>query len=223
MSRFRVFAIGLVLAAAVFPCAIDDSPRFVPGRIPEKVDARFVRGELGILTPDLGARYQLIAWRYLAGMPLSSDEQAALVTKPADTADAALNQWQTATSNTRFLDRSKSSRVAPNEYYVNCLDDAFLTATATLADRRTKYGNDGNDALTRNWIAAQDQVFSNCSAREPAYPADPDASMPPLARADRMYQIAAAHFYAEDFDGARERFEAIARTRARPGGLRLGT
>ncbi len=99
-----------------------------------------------------------------------------------------------------------SSRIAPGEFYTNCLDPAFTTALETLADRRQRYGN---PKLVENWIAAQQTVFANCSKTPAAYPADPEPGLSALATHDRLYQIAAAHFYAEDFDGAEARFRAI--------------
>jgi hypothetical protein len=48
--------------------------------------------------------------------------------------------------------------------YVNCLDDSFLTASKTLAERIGLFG--ANSAEVREWLAAQDQVFSNCTHGE---------------------------------------------------------
>src|SRR5205823_3461417 len=91
-------------------------------------------------------------------------------------------------------------------FYRNCLDDAFETAARTLADREQRYTSEA----FKDWIHAQDQVFANCSNEKPVYPAELPPNVPELMRADRMYQIAAAHFYAEDFDTAKNLFSAIA-------------
>lgn len=97
--------------------------------------------------------------------------------------------------------------------YLNCLPAAFQAAINTLRDRTDKYG-DGSPELAA-WVQAQDQVFSNCLQGE-TVPAPLSAEAPPLARADRNYQIAAAYFYAGDFPQAESAFAAIASDHASP-------
>ena len=66
----------------------------------------------------------------------------------------------------------------------------------------------------RTWVAAQDEVSVTAAAEShPAQlPADADA----LMRADRAYQIAAANFYAANFEEARKGFEAVAADSSSP-------
>ena len=61
----------------------------------------------------------------------------------------------------------------------------------------------------REWLAAQDVVFSNCHEgnKLPEPTNDQDASV----RADRAYQTAAANFYATNYDLAKQQFDAIAK------------
>jgi hypothetical protein len=95
--------------------------------------------------------------------------------------------------------------------YPNCLEPAFETATATLSQRVRQFGADS--PAVKDWAVAQDAVFTNCSGgpkRAANYPAPADPSLPEIIRADRSYQIAAAHFYAGDFDGAGRFFQEIA-------------
>jgi TolA-binding protein len=215
-SLLRLLAASLVVSV-LFPCAVDTSPRFVPRRIPEKFDTAFLRGELGIVPSTLSAKYKLIAWRYLAGLPLDRDEQESMMLHPAqlgDSSPAPMELWRKARNSLGaprpqffYLITEKSSRVDQGTYYNNCLDGAFTSAASTLADRQKQYAN--VDAL-KAWVAAQDLVFQNCSSDKPVYPEEPGSGMTPLARADRDYQIAAAHFYAEDLEGAEQRFRAIA-------------
>ncbi len=210
-SAYRLAAAASIVFA-IFPCAVDTSPSFRPIHLPEKFDTAFVRGKLGIIPATLDEKYKLIAWRYLAGLPLDKSEQEALLAQPTgDASFQATEQWRTARqlmgASNNFFNTGKASRLEPGAYYVNCLPDAFITAARTLNDRQRRYANKN---LLTAWAAAQDQVFQNCTAEQPVYPADPDPGMTPLARADRMYQIAAAHFYAEDLDGAAQRFRAIA-------------
>ncbi len=93
------------------------------------------------------------------------------------------------------------------ESFLNCQDDAFKTATATLGEQRKKLG--AASPILKNWVEAQDMVFANCSAGQSI-----PTSLPPQAetsiRADRDYQIAAANFYAGNFDEAKKQFAAIA-------------
>ena len=88
--------------------------------------------------------------------------------------------------------------------YLNCNDDAFRAATATLA-RIPK-------SAVVEWIAAQDAVFSDCSAGAAIPPPATDPSM----RSERAYQIASAHFYAEQYDEARRDFQSIASDTSSP-------
>src|SRR5262249_39790490 len=68
------------------------------------------------------------------------------------------------------------------------------------------------------------RVFENCSGgsgfppqpKEAVIPAAAHAQDPAEIRADRAYQIAAAHFYASDLDAAQTAFEAIAQDASSP-------
>ena len=94
--------------------------------------------------------------------------------------------------------------------YLNCSNDAFATAAATLEKRAAQFGKD-HPAL-KDWVAAQDAVFRNCgvTSREPALPAAPDASLPEILRYDREYQIAAAYMYSNHTAEAVKGFQHIA-------------
>jgi hypothetical protein len=216
---YRLLAASFV-ALGLFPCAVDTSPEFTPTRRPEKFSTAFVRGELGIIPASLSARYKLIAWRYLSGLPLHPDEQASIVLNPTagNGSNGGPEVWSRARKSLGmpdqyFLNTAKSSRLQPGVYYDNCLGDAFTIAAKTLAERQKAYAD---PVMLRAWLTAQDQVFQNCSSDKPVYPPDPSPSLTPLARADRRYQIAAAHFYAEHLEGAEQRFRAIAADEGSP-------
>jgi hypothetical protein len=200
---------GSLVVTAMFPCAIDTNLAFLPIHVPEKFDPVFLRGGLGIIPLTLSEKYKLIAWRYLTGLALNAEEQQALLPKPNAPYVDPSSGWPNARdpNHRTFVNTYKSSSLDKSAFYENCLPDAFLTAAKTLNNRREQYGN---PALFEAWKTAQDQVFDNCSGPTQAYPDDPDPAMTPLARADRVYQIAAAHFYAEDLDAAEQRFRAIA-------------
>ena len=186
----------------------------MPLRRPEKFNEAFIRGKLGIIPSTLSGKYKLIAWRYLAGLPLDRQEQEAILAgeKRDDASYQATEQWLTArklagVTDNIFINTVKASDLEQCVFYVNCLADAFTTWARTLNDRQKLYASRN---MLNAWIAAQDGVFRNCISDQPVYPEDPGPGLTPLARADRMYQIAAAHFYAEDLEEAEQRFGAIA-------------
>src|SRR5437660_2614364 len=100
-----------------------------------------------------------------------------------------------------------------DESFLNCQADAFENAVANLNERIKRFGADSTQV--RDWIAAQDIVFSNCKAGR-QIPESPQTDQDALIRADRAYQIAAANFYAGSFDEARQQFDAIARNQSSP-------
>jgi hypothetical protein len=182
---------------------------------------RFAAGSLGVVQPTYARSYLYVAYRHLSGSSFTAEEQKALTQLWKERLDYQLSagdeewtkRWLEARQKVVSQDPAPisvyRSREQPNEYesYVNCQQDSFDTAIATLNDRIAKFG--AQSEPVRTWLEAQDQVFSNCGGGSviPAQlPADADA----LMRADRAYQIAAAHFYAGNFDDARKGFETIA-------------
>ncbi|KAF0249559.1 MAG: hypothetical protein FD167_1040 [bacterium] len=114
----------------------------------------------------------------------------------------------------KYLQTSKSVSY-PDIYvdYLNCKDDAFGTAIKTLEEKINTLG--ANNPEVKEWVAAQDQVFSNCSELGVVpSPAKPSSS--PRAKADRAYQIAAAKFYREEFDEAANLFKQISNDKLSP-------
>ncbi|MGA2094869.1 MAG: hypothetical protein ABSH39_01090 [Candidatus Acidiferrum sp.] len=106
--------------------------------------------------------------------------------------------------------------------YYNCLSGAFENAVHTLQSRVSQFG--AQSPVVKEWIGAQDQVFENCSS-DMGYPPKPKPAVIPAAaheedpailRADRAYQIAAALFYAGNFDAAQKAFEDISKDSASP-------
>ncbi len=113
--------------------------------------------------------------------------------------------------------------------YENCQADAFRTAASTLEIRVKTWGSPSPELA--DWIKGQDAVFSNCSATRTAaaiaappglqvprasLPASAPANAPLLLQEDRAYQIAAAQFYAAQFEPARASFQAIAQSAISP-------
>jgi hypothetical protein len=233
--RVRNATLLLVLFAALLsnPPDLSSCGPFLPTAAfsfwkgPDDGPGRFARGQLGVVQPGFPRFYLIIAYRYLAGIGLNAEERAALFgPEPAYPTPwvvqqpEAVEQWKqaragvaggAAPSNINLF-RTLSGQ---NYYltYLNCNEDAFRTAAKTLGDRIRRFGL--QSSVVKEWAAAQDQVFANCS-RGQSIPAPLEGTSDPLARADRTYQIAAAHFYAGDYDAAEQMFRAIAQERSSP-------
>jgi hypothetical protein len=188
--------------------------------------SRFGAGELGILQPTFRPEYLVVAYRYLSASPLTIAERNAalgLCEAPCDENKAsAIDEWQDARKEIssvpvpkfdgpdRAIFKNMTGGTTWMDNFPNCLDPAFEKATATLTQRVRQFGKES--PAVRSWVEAQDAVFSNCSGHPSAnarYPDPVDPLLPEIIRMDRSYQIAAAHFYAEDFDGAGKMFQEI--------------
>lgn len=200
---------------------------FVYTKHPDFPLERFAGGQVGVLQPSYARSYLVAAYRNLIGERLTETEVAALkslwddrLNNAWDSADTDwIKKWNDARAKvpgvTAVTIDVYRAREKPNEYetFLNCQQDAFQNAEATLVDRIKRFGADSTNV--REWLKAQDVVFSNCregSQIPEAAPANFEAS----ARADRAYQIAAANFYATHFDEAAKQFDAIARDASSP-------
>jgi hypothetical protein len=190
--------------------------------------ANYGRGRLGVLKPGYARSYLVVAYRHLSGVPLTRAEadQVAGLWKDRlefshdDGSSEAISAWGEARKKvpgTSDISGIEVYRQAPGENvynsYLNCPADAFRTAVSTLNDRIKKFGAEGREV--KGWLTAQDQVFAACGG-EAQIPPAPEADLPPLARADRNYQIAAANFYTGNFDEAAKGFQAIAADASSP-------
>jgi len=186
----------------------------------------FAKGRLGILKPTYAASYLLVAYRYLAGIPLDEEEQQAMVglwkgrffedqrTRPPVWEWLAMREKVPGSQKFQYLDATRSEQRGGHFlWYLNCTDDAFITARKTLEERIEKFGLRSFEV--REWLSAQDMVFVNCPKGPTIPPLAPDG-IHPLIKADRAYQIAAAHFYAGDFDTAENLFREIAKDPSSP-------
>lgn len=217
----------LVMPGAIYSCGPwFDEATFAFADAPQPSQEEFAAGKLGIVLPTLRRSYLIVAYRYLNGLKLDAEQQQdaiadwnrKMVPGPNDRPITAIDEWLKARSQVEG-----APRIAPydpyasvsnsHQFFLNCPEEAFRAASATLAARTRKYGE--QSAALRAWATAQDQVFSNCDRKARAVPAVLD-SADPLLRADRNYQIAAAQFYAGDFDGALAAFDAIAKDPASP-------
>ena len=213
------------LALACGPFSLDSIFTFTVH--PEYPLEKFARGELGVIQPSYARSYLFVAYRYLNGTGFNPQEQKSLVELWHERLEFTWPEYDEQWPKPWLEARQKVQGVGPapklsvdrhrekpNEYetYVNCQKDAFETAAATLEARIRQLGADSPGI--KNWVDAQDLVFANCSEGQHIPAEAPD--LPPLLRADRAYQIAAANFYAGNFDQAQRLFAAISSDNSSP-------
>jgi hypothetical protein len=222
--------IAFLLAAAlagtiVYACA-PAFPRavFSYARHPDFPRTQYLSGKLGIFQPTYARSYLVIAYRYLSNHPLSAVEREQVRDYWKDresgnwdrTATDWESRWQQARKRVpgaRALPKNSATQAAygfdaaTNSFFLNCAQDAYRTAAQTLEARGAKFGF--QSAALRSWRDAQDTAFANCDGGS-AIPTPAAASLPAILRADRDYQIAAAHFYARQYEAAEQEFRRIA-------------
>jgi hypothetical protein len=200
----------------------------------------FAKGQLGIVLPSWGDTYQIVAYRYLEGKPLTAGEQAAYLSYWGNQLDRSFNE-DSSDSDKWLKDREKvGGKIDPQfaftstyrstsaegySTYLNCSGDAFKTASANLAKLVAKYGADS--PVCKEWLKGQDAVFCHCQSPQYDYSKNkqnaegpfpgklPDSATVEL-RQDRMYQMAAAYFYAQKLDDALTLFTAISADKNTP-------
>lgn len=223
-------AAGLLgLAPAIQACGpFITVPVFTFTQRPENF-ADFAQGHIGIIQPTWRRSVLTVAYRALNGLPLAATEQQAAIrdwqaeferTDANDPArQAAIKTWLISRKQA-LADGAQEASVdvyrAGNESYysvfLNCAADAFANAARTLEKRLASYR--AGDAVSA-WVKAQDQVFGNCSGGA-SIPEELAADAPEWLKTDRDYQIAAAHFYATQYDAADARLQKIAQAKDSP-------
>ena len=230
MAKRILIPLGILITAGVLiaPNDLSSCGPFLPitlfsGKFAPVDQPRFFRGQFDILQPRYRHIFLMAAYRYLSGVGLTKPDQEALLAPPSgpefwmDTGSPAIQAWlaarvQLGAPRLQQIDRFKL--YDQQAYVLNCGDDAFRSATATLIERGGAAAS--HDEL-RDWIAAQDQVFANCSAKPaPSIPALLPPTASPWMQAGRAYQIASAKFYAGQFDAASADFQRIAADRSSP-------
>ena len=204
---------------------------FVQQRGPDAPYKTFAAGRLGVLLPTYRPRHLIIAFDYLNGRPLTPQEQTQAIAAehainpgydsrvPDPTpSNPGLAQWtavRTAVLAGHYTSPATDRKVPGSQYQSmeNCLDNAFLTAAQTLTSRQQAHGKSSPEIS--NWLAGQDAVFSNCGDGG-TLPQPAPANAPLWLQQDRAYQLAAANFYAPNFDAALTGFRAIAADTASP-------
>ncbi|HEX3086506.1 MAG TPA: hypothetical protein VHP99_18370, partial [Pyrinomonadaceae bacterium] len=213
-----IVSFSIQLASPTKACGpFSIEPIFVFHESPDLPFREFTKGKIGIVKPTFGRKTLVIAYRYLNGGMFSDDEQNALVEAlhgkaPEEDGAAALKAWIAArqellpekqTLPEIYLER----RTGGYDFFPNCAKNAFEVATTTLKDRVGSYG--ATDPSVKEWMAAQDTVFQNCSGGS-HIPGPANPGTPRWLQKDREYQIAAALFYSLNFEEARRQFAKIA-------------
>ena len=208
-------------------------------------DEAYSRGQLGIVRPGYGRASLYVAFRLMQLAPgaVASESHRRLGNvfldrkdKPYQSGSPEIAEWlqvrgtlvsappQSKPDYFRHghatiagLNGAPSFEVRTEEG--NCGPDAFTFATRTLRDLVAD--TTLADADRRTWIAGQDAVFARCqwqpgTSPVPTLPADLPSSAPAKLKALRAYQHAAALFYGDDFEHARQEFDAIAATPGHP-------
>jgi hypothetical protein len=236
ISFILILTTALVIPPPTFSCGwYPDEPVFTSAFEPEDV-AEFTQGKIGILLTTYWRIYLVSAYRDLSGVPLTPQEQKAVVNfwkdrqieqervfndRPYDWMDG----WLRARSQVLKENFAQGVQYFQpygtyvwdqenNSGYYNCLPDSFRTAAQTLQERQRQFGEPS--PFLADWLAAQDQVFANCGdnflkklGHEPFIPAEVAGDAPALLRADRAYQIASAQFYSGEFAESAKRFSSI--------------
>lgn len=196
---------------------------------PDEPLSDFARGKIGVVLPEWRTAFRIVAYRYLEAKPLSAAEQQSLLenydadrrVEPPEPTKSTVKGWDDTRSQYSPPpppDTPQEFKPAASLFYniPNCLGPALITAAETLQYRARRFG--ATSPELQEWIRGQDAVFSNCTGGANIPPELP-ATANPLLRADRAYQIAAAHFYAgrtKDYETALQDFEAIAADKSSP-------
>ncbi len=219
---FVLILLIVLLIGNVIPCGPGwIEPLFTTKSAPESPYESFAAGRLGLIKPAMHRSVLYAAYRYINGGGLSADEQKEIVAVwKADfqnrdfgdnDVDSAVTAWVAARAGIVGKEEKTPQIYTEREYggydfFPNCTKNAFETATETLKSRSAAHGSDSREL--KAWVAAQDDVFQNCSQGRRIPPA-PDSSMAVWLQKDRAYQIAAAQFYSLDFKSAKRSFEEI--------------
>jgi len=143
-------------------------------RAPENPYENFAAGRIGIVKPTLKRSVLFAAYRYINGGGFSAEEQKALVDVwNADFKNIDFRQVDIGGVVKTYLEKRKSVMGDEKElpsiwvarsytgynFFPNCTQNAFETATATLSDRIASHG--ASDPSVKNWVLAQDGVVQN--------------------------------------------------------------
>jgi hypothetical protein len=241
MARYRIILIVGFIGFAFFRSA---SPvvacggggsyltwRFWYEAQPSTGDEAFVKGKLGIIGPSMPASRLWVAYRHLAGIGVS-DQQQEDVLGALDRSGrfsqgdlynigAAVSSWLEARSHVPGVDEIERPGYLRNRVVSigdrqvrnilrNCLSDSFHVAVKTLDERTLRFGVGSPEVI--EWVRGQDKVYMNCDDGS-TLPLELDSSWHQVLRFDREYQMASALYYSEKYAEAEQAFRQIASRR----------
>lgn len=233
VRRLAVAAVAAVAALLVWSGAAKASgpgtlePWYLDAFGGDKLDlAKLYEGRLGVVMARTPKPQLYLAWRLLHGQTVGQQAGVALSIPCCDPPwryDYALREgkgpegWLSARAKVPGVEAISyidTERSGPDYTSIpTCFDEAFDTATATLADRAAKHGI--GSAAVKAWTDAQDAVFAACSAQSQGLPAAP-VDAPAWLLQDRAYQAAAQALYNQDYEVAAAGFATIAGDRTSP-------
>jgi len=185
----------------------------------------FAAGKLGVISPSWAKSYLIVCYRYLNRVPLDKREQDSILAlwhqriaemNRLSIVINAANDYRDDPAVVYFDLRNQVLGKKGNrsdwrydfDYDSAVLDDAFCLAKKNLELMIKKFGCKSKQVM--DWLSAQDQVFGCNDSHKSKIPPAAPASADPLSKSQRDYQLAAASFYALDFNQAKQRFQTIA-------------
>ena len=163
--------------------------------------AAFDRGELGVVRPRFRRATLVTAYRVLSGTPpLRVNYDTPSVGAGSGISWVAIRDNVPGTSGATNV-APRTRRIIDYVTPINCLQDAYDTASRTFEQRQSQFGADS--APLRAWVRAQAAVFANCEEEPLSLPEPAAADADPLTKADRAYQTAAAYFYGMQYRRSR--------------------
>ena len=214
------FCLSLADTLPVTACAPDYPVAvLVSYNHPELPLKLYASGNLGIIQSSWALSYLCVAYRYLAGKPLSPVEMSSANNLWLDRMQAEspyiFDENYVASINFNEL-RKKILHIKndTDPYYLRgddtivISDSAYQHAFNTLTRLVKNHGQ--SSPIVLNWLQVQEQVFARNKERKVVLPPDLPTSAPIVERQDRLYQRAAASFYLKNVKDAEAYFEQLA-------------
>jgi len=139
--------VALVAVGAVFtwPCGpflpeLEYAPKHGPVKA-EEPTVRFDRGDLGVVRPEFYRKNLVVAYRYLAGVPLTETEVRAIQPREPAPDTRPVQKWLEArktvpgATEVQNIDAYKQVQGRDFQMFQNCLDTAFDTAVRAKSSR----------------------------------------------------------------------------------------
>lgn len=217
LKNIKYFLVGLVLLSAVsiFPCGPFFEETIFSFLYTQSDKRAYLLGKPIFIKPSFFRRDLTFAYRYLMGgkrINAATNNYPEMDSIPVNN----LPSWSTIRNKALGLPPNKEIEIKTYKYtqrggynsYENCYADAFQFAAQTLSKRIEQYGVKSKEVIT--WVTGQDIVFSNCGGDALNIPSNINYPKDHILIKDREYQVAAAYFYAGEFDHAKSLFQKIA-------------